>query len=57
MGEDRYLGGVAEKHNIPFDVQKDKQRTYEIYEELVSGNIDPLPGVVDFIAACKAKGQ
>lgn len=56
MGEDRYLGGVAEKHNIPFDGKKDKQRTYEIYEELVSGNITPLPGVVDFIAACKTKG-
>lgn len=56
MGENRYLGGVAEKHNIPFDVIKDKQRTYEIYEELVRGNIEALPGVLIFIKACKDKG-
>lgn len=56
MGEDRYLGGVAEKYNIPFDVDQDKRRTYEIYGELVHNNIDPLPGVLDFIEKCKSKG-
>lgn len=56
MGEDRYLGGVAEKYNIPFDVAQDKRRTYEIYGELVHNNIDPLPGVLDFIEKCKSKG-
>src|SRR6056297_3402538 len=56
MGEDRYLGGVAEKYNIPFDVVQDKRRTYEIYGELVHNNIDPLPGVLDFIEKCKSKG-
>jgi len=56
MGEDRYLGGVAEKYNIPFDVITDKRRTYEIYAELVRNNIDPLPGVFDFIEKCKSKG-
>jgi beta-phosphoglucomutase len=56
MGEDRYLGGVAEKYNIPFNVDQDKKRTYEIYGELVHNNIDPLPGVLDFIEKCKSRG-
>ncbi len=56
MGEDRYLGGVAEKYNIPFDINADKKRTYEIYNDLVHNNIVPLPGVVEFIEKCKLKG-
>lgn len=53
MGENRYLGGVAEKHQIPFDLEKDKARTYEIYESLVKGNLEPLEGVVEFIEKCR----
>ncbi|MDF1571420.1 MAG: HAD-IA family hydrolase [Bacteroidales bacterium] len=56
MGEDRYLGGVAEKNDIPFDREKDKARTYEIYGSLVMNNIDPLPGVRNFIHKCKTMG-
>ncbi len=56
MGENRYLGGVAEKHNIPFDIERDKARTYAIYAELVSGKLDPLDGVHDFIAKCRKRG-
>lgn len=56
MGEDRYLGGVAEKKGIPFNTKKDKARTYEIYESLVMNNIDPLPGVRNFIHKCKTRG-
>jgi HAD superfamily hydrolase (TIGR01509 family) len=56
MGEDRYLGGVAEKNEIPFNNQVDKARTYAIYESLVQNNIDPLPGVRNFIHKCKTKG-
>lgn len=53
MGEDRYLGGVAEKYGFPFDVEKDKARTYQIYKELVEGSLQPLPGVHAFISKCK----
>jgi HAD superfamily hydrolase (TIGR01509 family) len=53
MGENRYLGGVAEKHQIPFDLEKDKARTYQIYESLVHGNLEPLEGVFEFIEKCK----
>jgi beta-phosphoglucomutase len=52
MGEDRYLGGVAEKYGFPFDVATDKARTYEIYKELVNGRLKALPGVYDFIEKC-----
>lgn len=55
MGENRYLGGVAEKHKIPFDLGKDKARTYEIYAELVRGKLIPLEGVHDFIARCRER--
>jgi HAD superfamily hydrolase (TIGR01509 family) len=56
MGENRYLGGVAEKHGIPFEVERDKARTYEIYGELVSGKLKPLEGVTDFIERCQKRG-
>jgi HAD superfamily hydrolase (TIGR01509 family) len=56
MGENRFLGGVAEKHGIPFQVEKDKARAYEIYAELIRGNLEPLPGVHEFIKKCKNKG-
>jgi beta-phosphoglucomutase len=39
MGEDRYLGGVAGKYGFPFDVVRDKARTYEIYKEIVRGRL------------------
>jgi HAD superfamily hydrolase (TIGR01509 family) len=56
MGENRYLGGVAEKHNIPFELEKDKARTYEIYADLVRGKLSPLAGVRDFIGKCLSRG-
>ncbi len=56
MGENRYLGGVAEKHKVPFDLEKDKARTYEIYAELVRGKLSPLAGVHDFIHKCRSQG-
>lgn len=55
MGENRYLGGVAEKYHIPFDVQKDKARTYEIYESLVAGNLSAFDGVREFIMKCRER--
>ena len=34
MGEDRYIGGVAEAHRFDIDVQDAKRRTYELYFDL-----------------------
>jgi len=56
MGENRYLGGVAEKYGIPFDLEKDKARTYEIYEKLVRGKLKAYQGVRAFIQACLDRG-
>lgn len=56
MGENRYLGGVAEIYRIPFDLNKDKARTYEIYAELVAGRLSPYDGVIDFIDKCRERG-
>lgn len=55
MGEDRFLGGVAETFGIPFDVAVDKARTYAIYLETIKGNLKPLPGVREFIAECRRR--
>lgn len=56
MGENRYLGGVAEKNGIPFELKKDKARTYEIYETLVKGKLKPFEGVTGFIKKCLSLG-
>jgi len=55
-GEDRYLGVVAEKYNIKFNLQRDKKRTYEIYLQMIKGRLTPLAGVHDFINAGKQGG-
>ena len=56
MGEDRYLGGVAEARGIPMDPERDKARTYALYLEVIKGRLKPLPGVVDFVAECRRRG-
>ncbi len=55
-GENRYLGGVAEKYNFKLDLEKDKTRTYAIYAQKVAGKLHALPGVNSFIALCKSRG-
>ncbi|MFN8207721.1 MAG: HAD-IA family hydrolase [Bacteroidales bacterium] len=55
MGENRYLGGVAEKYKFPFILEKHKARTYAIYEEITHGRLVPLPGVYEFIRRCKER--
>lgn len=55
-GENKYIGGVAEKYGFVMDLERDKKRTYEIYAEIVKGKLKPLNGVLDFILLCKKKG-
>lgn len=55
MGENRFLGGVAEKYSIPFDLEKDKARAYAIYDIITRGNLAPLKGVREFIERCRKK--
>jgi len=55
MGENRYLGGVAESYGFPFDVEKDKKRCYEIYDSITKGKLQPLAGVHEFLRRCKER--
>ena len=55
-GEDRYIGGVAEKYGFPLDLPAAKRRTYEIYLDLVPLKLQPFPGVHDLIHACREAG-
>ncbi|GHV86190.1 phosphatase [Spirochaetia bacterium] len=66
LGENRFLGGVAEKYAITdFDIKRDKARTYEIYVDLVKNpagsggtprSLEPLPGSVEFVHRCRELG-
>jgi HAD superfamily hydrolase (TIGR01509 family) len=56
MGENRYIGGVAEQHGVNIDIDQVKARTYEIYGEIVRGKLKPLPGVHEFMSICRIKG-
>lgn len=55
-GENRYIGGVAEKYSVTGDIEVMKARTYEIYESITRGRLQPLEGVVEFIAKCRQCG-
>jgi beta-phosphoglucomutase len=55
-GEDRYLGGVAEQYGIAWDLERDKRYAYDVYLRLITGRLQPLPGVHAFLARCRAAG-
>ena len=55
-GEDRFLGGPAEKYGCRLQLPGDKERTYEIYLEIIKGRLKPLAGAKDFVNACRRKG-
>jgi beta-phosphoglucomutase len=55
-GEDRFLGGVAEKYGAVLELPRDKIRTYAIYLEIIQGALQAVPGVKDFVAACREAG-
>jgi HAD superfamily hydrolase (TIGR01509 family) len=53
MGEDRYIGGVAERYGFPLNLPEAKRRTYEIYLSLVPARLRSFPGAVDLVRACR----
>ncbi len=55
-GENRYLGGVAEKYGLKIDIEKAKARTYEIYTQIIRGELNPLPGAREFVRECRDRG-
>ncbi len=52
-GEDRFIGGVAEKYNFHVNLDEAKTRAYDIYLEIIKGVLKPLNGVGDFITQCR----
>jgi HAD superfamily hydrolase (TIGR01509 family) len=57
LGENRFLGGVAEKYGLPgFEIERDKRRTYEIYVDIVKGKLKALPGAAAFVRRCRDLG-
>jgi beta-phosphoglucomutase len=56
MGENRYVGGVAEKYHHAGDIVELKRRTYDIYLEIIKGELKALPGVFEFIDQCRSRG-
>lgn len=55
-GEDRYLGGVAEKYGIRLAMPEDKNETYRLYAECAKARLQPLPGVKRFIEKAREAG-
>ena len=55
-GEDRYIGGVAEKYEFRLDVPQAKKRTYEIYLDLVPTQLEAFPGVHSLVRTCRQAG-
>jgi beta-phosphoglucomutase len=55
-GENSYIGNVARQYGFPVDIQRDKKRMYDLFGVLAKGRLKALPGVQDFIKACRSKG-
>ncbi|NDP20391.1 MAG: HAD family phosphatase [Paludibacter sp.] len=56
MGENKYISGIGEQNGFIVDIERDKARTYQIYEKITNGKLNALPGVIDFINLCNSKG-
>ncbi len=54
MGEDHYIGGVAQKYGLTY-VPEMKARVYEIYFGLISGRLEAFPGVHDLLDQLKVQ--
>src|SRR5436189_5555667 len=55
MGEDRYIGGVAEIRGLKLDVDRHRARLYEVYARVRRGGLQPVPGAIAFVNPCRAQ--
>jgi len=55
-GEDRYIGGVAEKYGLTY-IQAMKKRCYDYYGQYVKAEANVPPRVMDMLLALKAQGR
>ena len=56
-GEDRYLGGVANKYGIKLNLNTAKASVYARYLTIIKGRLQPMNGVKEFIVICRQRGQ
>src|SRR5512137_2718498 len=54
-GENRYIGGVAEKYHFPIEIESAKRRTYEIYLQLVP-TLKAFAGACELVRQCRRAG-
>lgn len=55
-GENKYIAGTAAKHGVEVKLPDDKNKTYEIYLNIIKNRLQPLPGVREFISECRNRG-
>ncbi len=55
-GEDRYLGGVANKIGVKLTMPADKEEAYRIYGEIARNEIQAINGVIDFLKSSHVRG-
>jgi beta-phosphoglucomutase len=55
-GEDRFIGGVAEKYGVALTMPRDKTTTYDIYLNLIKGQLHALPGAIAYVASSRERG-
>ncbi len=56
-GEINCIRGMAENHNFSIDLKAATKRTYDIYLEIIKGNLKPLPGAKEFVNTCRKLGK
>ena len=54
-GEDKYIGGVAEKYGVPYKLEM-KARVYQIYLELVPLKLKVYDGVIELLNRWHSEG-
>ncbi|HUX39975.1 MAG TPA: HAD-IA family hydrolase [Rectinemataceae bacterium] len=55
-GEARYLGGVAELHRVKIDIARAKERTYDLYFEVIRDRLRPVAGALELVGELRAAG-
>lgn len=55
-GENNYISGIGKIYGFEVDIERDKARTYQLYEIITKGKLKVLPGVIDFVEKCKKSG-
>jgi HAD superfamily hydrolase (TIGR01509 family) len=54
-GEDKYIGGVAEKYGVPYKLEM-KARVYQIYLELVPLKLKVYDGIIELLNKWHSEG-